>query len=218
MPRFAAWMYSVARPHLGHRVLDAGAGLGTYTELMLENGRELVSLEYSAPFVEMLRERFDSRGVDVRQADLGDRTGLPPFDEVDSVLCLNVLEHVEDDVQALRNIRERVVPGGVLVLLVPAYPWLFNTMDRAVGHFRRYREGELRERLGQTGWDVQHLFRFNSFGVPGWWVGGVLRRETPGRDLTRLYDWLVPFFALTEKHLIRGLWGLSLVAVCRRAD
>jgi SAM-dependent methyltransferase len=215
MPKFAAWMYGSVRPYLGHRVLDAGAGLGTYTDLLLADGREVVALEYSPDFAAVLRERYEPAGVQVHQADLSDPGGLPEFEPVQSALCLNVLEHVKDDVQALRNIRERVLPGGTLAVLVPAYPWLFNTIDESVGHHRRYRYGQLRSRLRKTGWSIERIYRFNAAGVPGWFVAGALRRKTPGRDLVTLYDRLVPVFAASEKYVIRGLWGLSLIAICR---
>jgi len=218
MPRFARWMYRSVRKGLGHRVMDAGAGIGTYTELLLADGREVVSLEYDGAFVERLRQRFAAdRRVSVQQADLGSPAGLPVFPEVDSALCLNVLEHIEDDVQALQNLRRRVRVGGRLVALVPAYHWLFNTMDKSVGHHRRYGRREFLERLRAGGWTVERSFRFNVFGIPGWYAAGtLLRRSTPGRDLARLFDWLIPFFALSEKYIVRGAAGLSVVAVCRR--
>lgn len=219
MPNFARWLYGTVSGELGHRVVDAGAGLGTYTQLLLGDAREVVALEYDRAFARELQRRFAGNGaVSVHQSDLGDPAGLPQFEPGDSMLCLNVLEHVEDDLLALRNMRERVKPGGKLVILVPAYPWLFNSMDKAVGHFRRYRKDELESRLAAAGWELQRMFRFNAAGVPGWYVAGLMRRTHPGRGLSGLYDGLVPVFAMIEKHAIRGLWGLSLVAICRRAD
>ena len=219
MPRFARWLYGRLRDDLGPRVLDAGAGIGTYAGLLLEDGHEVVALEYNPPFVEELKRRYAGNvALTVLQAELGSKSGLPQFDPVDSVICLNVLEHVEDDARALRNIYERVRPDGRLFLLVPAYPRLYNTIDGAIGHFRRYSKGVLEARLAAAGWQTERVSRFNAFGVPGWFVAGLLRRKTPGRDLTRLYDWLVPAFGATEKYVIRGLWGLSLVAVCRRPE
>jgi SAM-dependent methyltransferase len=219
MPNFARWLYQIVRSELGRRVVDAGAGIGTYTEMLLEDGREVVALEYDGSFSRELTRRFlGNAAASVYQADLGDSAGLPDFAPGDSMLCLNVLEHVRDDLLALANMRERVNPGGKLVILVPAYPWLFNSMDKAVGHFRRYRQDELESRLAAAGWEVQRMFRFNAAGVPGWYAAGLMRRTHPGRGLSRLYDALVPAFAVVEKHAIRGLWGLSLVAICHRRE
>jgi hypothetical protein len=90
-------------------------------------------------------------------------------------------------------------------------------MDAAVGHYRRYGKTEFVERLERAGWTVERVFRFNAFGIPGWFLGGsVLRRSTPGRSLYKLFDTLVPLFSVLERTLVRGLFGLSLVAVCRR--
>jgi SAM-dependent methyltransferase len=220
MPGFARWMYRTVRPKLGRRVLDAGAGLGTYTNLLVEDGKEVVSLEYNAAFATHIQERFagDAR-VDARQCDLSDPGGLPDFAPVESVVCLNVLEHIKDDVRALRNIRERVLPEGAMMALVPSYQRLFNGMDRAVGHHRRYSKQLFVERLRDGGWTVESIRYFNVFGLPGWFVAGsLLRRATPGRDLTRIFDKMVPVFSVVEKTLVRGTFGLSLLATCRRAD
>lgn len=218
MPHFARWLYGMVRGDLGARVLDAGAGIGTYTGLMIEDGRSVVSLESAPEFVARMRSRFagDER-VTTLEADLGATTGLPFFEPVDAALCLNVLEHIEDDVRALRNIRERVAPGGRLIALVPAYPKLFNTMDRELGHHRRYTRRMFLARLGDGGWLVERSLHVNLFGVPGWFVAGsLLKRRSPGRDLAAIFDRLLPIFAIVERGLARGALGLSLVASCRR--
>ena len=220
MPQFARWLYGMVRSDLGERVLDAGAGIGTYSGLMIEDGRSVVSLESVPQFVAWMRVRFagDQR-VTVLDADLAATTGLPAFELVDSAVCLNVLEHVEDDVLALRNMRERVAPGGRLIALVPAHPGLFNTMDRHLGHFRRYTRRNFVARLADGGWVVERSFYVNLFGVPGWFVAGsLLKRRSPGRDLAAVFDRLLPIFAVIERTLARGALGLSLVASCRRAD
>jgi len=218
MPGFARWMYRAVRGDMGATVLDAGAGIGTFTEILVRDRRRVAVLEAAPEFVEHIRTRFsgDDR-VTVHHGSLTDPAALAMMPEVDSVLCLNVLEHIEDDVIAMRNLLQRTKPGGKLVALVPAYPRLFNKMDKAVGHYRRYGRGELVERLERAGWKVERVFRFNAFGIPGWFLGGsVLRRSTPGRSLYRLFDKLVPVFSLLERTLVRGAFGLSLIAVCRR--
>jgi SAM-dependent methyltransferase len=219
MPRFARWMYATIKPALGKRVVDAGAGIGTYAEMLLADGHEVVALEYDAAFASQLKERFAGNPkVSVFQSDICNSDGLPEFAPADSMLCLNVLEHVPDDLLALKNMRERVKPGGSLALLVPAGPRLLNSMDRAIGHYRRYGKAELERKLAATGWAVERSFRFNAFGIPGWFVAGLLGRKTPGRSLSRLYDALTPGFAVVEKYTLRGVVGLSVVAICRRKD
>jgi SAM-dependent methyltransferase len=218
MPGFARWMYRTVRGDLGERVLDAGAGIGTFTEILVRDRHRVDVLETDVAFVEHIRTRFKGNdSVSVYQGSLTDPAALAGIPEVDSVLCLNVLEHIEDDVSAMRNLLERTRPGGKLIALVPAYPRLFNKMDKAVGHYRRYGKGELVERLERAGWKVDRVFRFNAFGIPGWFLGGaLLRQSTPGRSLYKLFDSLVPVFSLLERTLVRGAAGLSLVAVCRR--
>ena len=220
MPRFARWLYGTVSADLGARVLDAGAGIGTYTELLLAEGKSVVALEHDSAFVDEMRRRFAGNPrVVVHQSDLGDPNGLPDFAAADSALCLNVLEHIEDDLQGIRNIRERVRPRGKLVALVPAYHWLLNPMDRQLGHYRRYGRREFLDRLKSGGWTVERSFRFNSFAILGWFLAGsVLRRDKPGRDLTRLYDACIPALSFLERNVIRGAAGLSLVAVGRRED
>ena len=218
MPGFARWMYRSVRGDLGATVLDAGAGIGTFTEILVRDRRRVVVLETEPQFVASIRERFaTNESVSVHEGDLTDTTTFAHIPTVDSVLCLNVLEHVDDDVAAMRNLLDKTRPGGKMVALVPAYPWLFNRMDAAVGHYRRYGKTEFVERLERAGWTVERVFRFNAFGIPGWFLGGsVLRRSTPGRSLYKLFDTLVPLFSVLERTLVRGLFGLSLVAVCRR--
>jgi SAM-dependent methyltransferase len=138
LPRFARWMYRTARGHLGHSVLDAGAGIGTHTELLLGDGHEVVAVEANSAFVRRLHERFpDSQALKIFEGDLAAPGGLGDFLPVDSAICLNVIEHIVDDVQSLKNIGQKVRPGGSLVALVPAHPWLYNNLDRAIGHHRR---------------------------------------------------------------------------------
>ncbi len=218
MPRLASWLYGSVSRELGNRVLDAGAGIGTYTTLLLQDQRSVIALENDPLYIEELRRRFgESALVSVYQGNLADSNGLPDFPEVDSVLCLNVLEHIEDDLQALQNMRERVHPGGKLVALVPAYPWLFNRMDHVLGHYRRYSKRSFLRKLRASGWAVQRSFYINVFSVLGWFIAGsILRRSRPGGDLARVLDFLIPLLSFLERYLVRGKAGLSLVAVCRR--
>lgn len=204
------WLFDRARPHLGRRVLDAGAGIGTFSELAAAAGAEVTALEPDPAFAARLREL---PGVHVVEAPAeAIPSGLGPFD---SVLCLNVLEHVPDDEAALRGFRDALRPGGALLLLVPAHAWLYGGYDRAAGHERRYDAGTLRARLRAAGFEVETLRHVNPVGGLGWLVRVRLSRtdEWPSRSF-RTFDRLVP--ALRHLDRVPLPFGLSLWAVARR--
>jgi SAM-dependent methyltransferase len=207
-------------PFIGTDVLEVGMGIGIFTERILERARTVVGVDIVPEFLDIAREKFRGRpAVEIHQADMG--AGIPPFlagRTFDTIVCMNVLEHIERDDRAVRDFLTLLAPGGRLVLVVPQYPWLYNTLDSNDGHFRRYREAGLRRLLLDAGFDVVHESRFNLAGILGWFVNGSLlrRRELPTGQLG-LYDRLIPWLFLLES------WsgppaGLSLMMVGRRPD
>src|SRR5713226_5425557 len=161
--------------------------------------RERVVLTDTEPYyLGRLRERFaDRRQVLVTELRLPAVSPGLKTERLDTVVCLNVLEHIEDDRASLRAIHDLLQPGGRLVLLVPSLRALYGTLDEALGHFRRYVPAELSEKLRATGFHVRHLEYFNLAGVPGWWVAGrLLRRRIIPTGALRWYEALVPRFRL----------------------
>ncbi len=133
----------------------------------------------------------------------------------DSVVFLNVLEHIEDDLGALERINRLLRPGGTIVVLVPQYKWLFGSFDRQVGHHRRYIKSELRDRLHATGFQLVKEKSFNAPAIFGWWINAVLlQRKTMGKVQLKIFDMLVPVFSRMEKLL--PLPGISLIAVAEK--
>jgi SAM-dependent methyltransferase len=167
-------------------------------------------------YVETMRERFkgDTR-VEVVDGDLSAAASLPDFAPADSAICINVIEHIEDDKQALRNIRERLTPDGKLIVLVPAHPWLFNSLDEAVGHFRRYTRDTLTASLTAGGWKIEKLMYFNSFSIPAWILSG--NKETPGSTMTKVGSALMPLLSWFDRNIARGSFGISLIAIVTKA-
>jgi glycosyltransferase involved in cell wall biosynthesis len=134
---------------------------------------------------------------------------------VDSILCSNVLEHIENEQAALRNMHAVLKPGGRLVLVVPAGTWLHGSMDVVLGHYRRYSKKSLIALLSSRGFEVETVFSMNKPGVLGWWLNGkVWRRKTLGKFQMKLFNALVPAFKVVDPLLP---WtGLSLVVVARK--
>lgn len=214
---YNAWLFERARPHLGTRVLDVGAGIGTFSELAARAGADVTALEPEPEFAEYLRERFADRAdVAVVEGEATSRAAELAM-RFDSVLCLNVLEHVPDDALALKRMLETLVPGGRLLLLVPAHPGLLGGFDRAVGHLRRYRRRSLEQLLTDSGYEVAIVRHVNPIGALGWFLRVRLgRRDHWPSGSFRAFDRLVP--ALKALDRLRLPFGLSLWAVARRPE
>lgn len=211
--RYNAWLLERALPYLGRRVLDAGAGIGTFTA-QVAKGHDVVAVEPDPGSAHLLRQRFaSSPAVTVVEADARD-LDAEALGAFDSVLCFNVLEHVADDVAALRRFRDLLRPGGVALVLVPAHPVLYGDIDRTVGHERRYTKGGVSRVLRSAGFTVEKLHHVNPVGTLGWFLAGrVLHRtEVPAGPL-RLYDLVVPVIRWLDR--VQLPFGLSLWAVAR---
>jgi SAM-dependent methyltransferase len=118
---------------------------------------------------------------------------------IDTVVCVNVLEHISDDRGAVRHMTDLLAPGGRLVILVPALRALFGSLDVYLHHYRRYAKVELRQIFEEAGLTVDALFYFNFFGIFGWWLNArVLKREILPPAQLRLFDSLAPTFRAIE--------------------
>ena len=210
--RYNRWMFERLRRWIGGSVLEIGSGIGNLSAFLVDRER-LVLTDTREEYLSRLRQRFAGRpNVSVARLYLPDDDRAVAGQRFDTVICLNVLEHVDDDISALHAIRRLLGPGGRLVLLVPALQALYGTIDRALGHHRRYKRDGLADLLRATGYTLAHIEYFNLAGIPGWWwAGRVVRRETiPGGSL-RLYDALVPLFRL--ERFIPWRVGQSLIAI-----
>ncbi|MBS1854469.1 MAG: glycosyltransferase [Acidobacteria bacterium] len=212
--RFNRWMADTLRPYLGKRVLELGAGIGNMTQHLARGRRAYTATDLDLEHLGRLRVRFQGRpNLESRKVDL---TLAEDFRELkgrfDTVVCLNVVEHVEDDLGALQNIRSALEPGGRAIVLVPQDQGVYGTLDEVLGHYRRYSAAELRERMEAAGFRVERVFEFNRVTRPGWWLNGrVLRRRTFGRMQLRVFDGLVPLWRRVDGLLP---WrGVSLVGI-----
>jgi SAM-dependent methyltransferase len=205
-------MWDRIQPWVGRRVLEIGAGLGVMSAFLAERER-LVVTDTEPYYLDRLRARFAGR-TNVRVADLrlpGSGTGLEA-ERLDTVVCLNVLEHIPDDVGSLRTMHRLLQPGAHVVLLVPALPAIYGTLDEALGHVRRYTKAELREKYAQAGFRMAHHEYFNLPGIPGWWfTGRIMRRRLIPTSSLAVYDALVPLFR--SERFLPWRVGQSLIAI-----
>lgn len=215
--RYRDYQLSLIGPHLGPSVLEVGSGLGDFSA-MLTGARRLVVSDTDPICLDRLRTRFgaDPR-VDVVELDLDGAAEGALGDEVESVLAMNVLEHIKDDVAALQALAQLLVPAGAVVLWVPAYPALYGDFDRMVGHYRRYTPATLRATVEAAGLVPEVLTPVNLLGGIAWWAA--VRRGGAGsasERLVRLYDRLVVPVTQTLERRWRPPFGQSLLCVARR--
>jgi len=216
-PRFNQWMYETIKPYLGSRVAELGSGRGNISRL-LRNCPAALFTDYRTDYLDLLRRRWrDLPHVRIAPLDLQDSTDFRVLADfrADTVVCLNVLEHIEDDRFVLQRLSQVVPAESRLVFLVPYNPRLYSTCDRELGHFRRYAKGELEEKMTAAGFVVERQFFFNKAGVLAWWVGTKLwgpKAMTPFR--LRVYNMLTPLFKVMDRFL--PMSGLSTVVVARK--
>jgi glycosyltransferase involved in cell wall biosynthesis len=215
---FNRWMLSTFKDRIGNRVFEAGCGIGNFTELLLDRER-LVCVDADSFYVEMIGRRFGHmENVRAFEGDLtSDACAAEVAPEnIDTIISLNVLEHIEADRKVLDQFVKVVRPGGHVVVLVPAHPWLYTACDKSLGHVRRYTEAELREKLTAAGLEVVSLRQFNRLGTVGWWLSGLLGKKDLSPAQMRLYEWMLPVAKLLDWVGVGP--GLSMVAVGRKKD
>ena len=214
-PRFTQWMADVIRPYIGERVLEIGAGTGNLTMQLIPrklyyasdiNPHYLTYLENLIPNHPYLRVGYTD----------GEKHDSYPSDEkFDTVICLNVVEHLENDFGALRNILDALEENGRAIVLVPYGPRLYGTLDTVLGHYRRYTKPQFTALAARAGFQLETLLSFNRFGSPAWWLNGrLLRRKTFGLWQIKMLNALTPLFRVIDRFL--PLPPLSLIVVLRK--
>jgi SAM-dependent methyltransferase len=213
------WVFREFAPFIGERVIEVGAGIGTFSRSLLTHTAlsELILVEPGENLFPLLQQRFSGeprvRIVHGYFKDLETRA------TANSVVLVNVLEHIAEDQALLDDAHEVLMPGGTLLLLVPALPWIYGSLDQAFGHYRRYTKASLSATLRRAGFGIIRLSYMNFLGIAGWLLTGkVLRRKTLKSAYVRLYDrGIIPWLTRLE-----GCWeppfGQSLIAIARKLE
>lgn len=208
------WIYDQIRPYLNGEILEVGCGIGNLTGFLLHQGG-VMATDIEEKYLDILGKKYDDH-PNFRGALIWDVRQRPPekfLFRFGTVVCSNVLEHIENDDQALRYFHQLLGFGGKLILLVPALKVLYNHLDKGLGHFRRYGREELSQKLIGSGFTISYLRYFNLFGMFGWFVNGtLLRRALLPKGQVGLFNRLVPLFITMEKILPKW-FGQSLIAV-----
>lgn len=212
------WLHDRFDAYLGRRILEIGSGIGNQTRYFADRDRVIAS-DIDPYYVDILQSKFGGQS-NVRMASFrfplteADRDDLHQ-ERIDTIVCLNVLEHIEDHRSTLKDCAAVLPPGGHLVLLVPSLPALYGTLDVHLQHFRRYEKEPLRALLKETGFECDDLRFVNRLAVFGWWLSSrVLKRKVLPKDQLAVFKIMMPLLKLEEKR--PPSFGLSLLALARR--
>jgi glycosyltransferase involved in cell wall biosynthesis len=215
---YNAWLDARFRDFVGDRVLEVGSGVGNQTRYFLDKAR-VVASDIEPHYVRELTTKFEGL-PHVRVAsfrfplDAASREDLLQ-ERIDTIVCLNVLEHIEHDDATLADFASVLAPGGRLVLLVPAMPSLYGSLDVHLNHFRRYDRPALLDAVTRAGFDVRTIRYLNRPGVFGWWLNSrVLRRRVLPRGQLAAFRWIQPLLSLEERS--EPSFGMSLLVLATK--
>lgn len=212
------WLYEEISPFLGQRILEIGCGLGNFARHL--TGRELyLGTETSVESIDHVNRAFGSHANMLFAVADATAPGFTEFGRlgIDTVFSLNVFEHIEDHQTALRNAAGVLQPGGRLILVVPAHMALYGSIDRAIGHYRRYDKGMAADLFRQAGLTLVKQKYINALGALGWWANSRLRKEdTPPSGQLRLFNVVVPVLKAVER-TVPMPFGISLLTVGQRS-
>lgn len=217
------WISWIINPYLGLKMLDIGSGYGIHLEYILPNHPNVTSIDLSYDMVSALQKKFYAyNNFDALQGDFENESNIKCLKTecFDTIVCLNVLEHMRDDVSALKRMKEILSQQkGIAVLMVPAHQWLYGSMDKQAGHFRRYSSISLGKKLQNSGFEILKLYHFNVFGVFPWFINNrILKKGLNGSGVglqIKIFDaFIVPLMKRVESK-IKFPIGQSIITIAR---
>lgn len=219
---FNKWMYESIKPWSAGKVLEIGSGIGNISQFFVNDGFTIMLSDLREDYFNELRIKFQDKRelLGITQMDIVDPEFPTKFQHLketfDTIFALNVVEHIYDDVLALKNCKSLLKPGGNLIILVPAYQGLYGSIDAALEHYRRYTKSSLTTVFTRSEFQIVHRQYFNFMGVFGWFVfGKIFRQNTIAGGQMRLYSLLVPLFRIIDKLLLHSA-GLSVIVVGKK--
>jgi SAM-dependent methyltransferase len=203
------WLFSRVRPFIHGKTLEIGSGIGNFAKWAKEAASEYHVSDADTKLVQRLAPDFPV----AFQWDL--YQPFPRSDFYDTIIILNVIEHLEDDSAAIRHIHERLVPGGNLIVMVPAMSFLYGSLDKAFGHFRRYTKNSMKSVVLDASFKILKNEYVNVIGMAGWFLyGRILKTKQLPQKLCSHFNLVIPLLKLERP--VAHFMGLSLILVAQK--
>jgi 2-polyprenyl-3-methyl-5-hydroxy-6-metoxy-1,4-benzoquinol methylase len=216
--QFDTWLYEEYAPFVGNRILEVGCGMGN--QLVHFCDRELaIGIDISRGCIEQVKKKFcQYKNLEFYCMNILESESLTLGEKnIDTVVSLNVFEHLPDDNIALQHVRELLNPGGKLILIVPAHEGLYGSMDIPMSHYRRYTKQTAEAKLAQAGFNVITQKYINMLGGIGWLVNGrILQRRVAPSGQLKLLNKIIPYLRWLEGR-INAPFGISLLTVAEKS-
>jgi SAM-dependent methyltransferase len=216
---FNKWMCEQIIPRAKGHILEIGSGIGNISEILLQNNLKVTLSDLNPAYCRLLKSKFEHFDTcnGVISIDISDESFEEKYEgllaKFDTIIALNVIEHIEDDGLAFANCKKLLNPGGQIIILVPAFNFLYNSFDRELGHYRRYTIKSLNEKMKQSGFSIYHRQYFNMPAILGWYFSGsVFKLKLIPENQLHFYNSLVPFFRIIDK-LFQRIMGISVIMV-----
>lgn len=212
------WQLQQFKPYLGNCILDVGCGLGNFTEILLDR-KLYIGIDLDLELIKQLKMEYSGKkNIELFHLDVTEPEFIILFKnkKPNSILCVNLLEHIEDDINAIRNMIEILPTGGYLCLLVPAFQFLYGTLDSLDGHFRRYNKNQICKKLKNLPLEVSNMYYFNFIGGLGWlFKGKILLEKTQSNANYYIMNLLIPIVSKIE-NLLKPPFGISLIVILKK--
>lgn len=211
-------LYKLIRPYVGRSILDVGCSIGNITKFFLKKSINVVGIDVVPESINIIRKKF-SKYKNFKAYHMnaeGNEILKLKNNKFDTIVCINVLEHIKGDVKTLGDFHKILEDNGKLILFVPAIPSLYGSMDRVDHHFRRYTKKDLRKKLAYSKFKVNKIMYINFLGIFGWYINGkILKNEKVDAKIMGFYNKIVPLLFNIEKNIPLPI-GLSIFCVCEK--
>lgn len=222
MDNLNLWLYNTILPFCDGKILEIGSVIGNISSHFLNSGSPIMLSDIRESYCDHLKSEFHKYPnlLGVQKIDLIDSNFSQRFstllDSFDTVFALNVVEHIKEDKIAVANAYKLLHKGGHLIILVPAYEWLYNEFDKNLQHYRRYTQKNLKKLLESENLTVIHKQYFNFIGIFGWLIfGGMMKQAIIPSTPSQLYNAIVPISKWIDKLLFNTV-GLSVICVGKK--
>jgi len=207
------WTLNKFKAYLKGKILEVGCGTGNFSTYLMKYGN-LTAVDINQAYVKQAEKKVENGEVGI--GDIEKDQYFFSNKKFDTLVCLNVLEHIKNDERVLRNIHKLLKVGGHLILLVPSHPFLYNLIDKSIGHYRRYEKNDLKKMITEVGFEIVSLKILNFLGSIGWFIAGRLLRNNKVSEVKiRLFNLISPLFFMLE-NLFEPPVGTSILVIARK--